>query len=154
MPSTPGQPCSTSDARLIGTDEPDVTDEEINAILNTDDHPMPSYEPKSEDWGRRANGRVVILDYGYGCDNEAEINAQREYYSPFPPRRAWRGHAALACRLNAPLRWPMGWLAARRTCGGLVVSGGGGSRRPIERKLLLHLVGVTGFEPATPTSRT
>ena len=103
MPSTPGQPCSTSDARLIGTDEPDVTDEEINAILNTDDHPMPSYEPKSEDWGRRANGRVVILDYGYGCDNEAEINAQREYYSPFPPQTRVAGTRGTSMPIERPL---------------------------------------------------
>src|SRR5437762_111722 len=55
----------------------DVTEEEIAAIENTDEHPRPSCEPKSEDWGRLKDGRVVMLDYGYACDTEAAIQAAR-----------------------------------------------------------------------------
>lgn len=64
----------------------DVTSEEINAIENNDDHPRPSCESKREDWGRLEDGRVVIVDYGYACDNEEAIRAERAYYERFAAR--------------------------------------------------------------------
>jgi hypothetical protein len=64
----------------------DVTAAEIAAIENNDDHPRPSCESKPEDWGRLEDGRVVMLDYGYACDNEDAIQEQRAYYERFPAR--------------------------------------------------------------------
>lgn len=64
----------------------DVTAEEIAAIENNDDHPRPSCESKPEDWGRLDDGHVVMLDYGYACDNEDAIGAERAYLDGFSRR--------------------------------------------------------------------
>lgn len=64
----------------------DVTAEEIATLENNDEHPRPECESKVEDWGRLEDGRVVILDYGYACDNEGAIRAARAYLDRFPPR--------------------------------------------------------------------
>ena len=64
----------------------DVSAEEIAAIENSDDHPRPSCESKPEHWGRLEDGQVVMLDYGYACDNEAAILEQRAYHQGFPTR--------------------------------------------------------------------
>lgn len=61
----------------------DVTEHEIVAIEDTDKHPWPSCESKPEDWGRLEDGRVVMLDYGYACDNEQAIRDMRTYYEGF-----------------------------------------------------------------------
>jgi hypothetical protein len=63
----------------------DVTFDEIRAFedawLDSQLAHLPSAEPKPEDWGHLADGRLVVCDYGYACDNEAEILRQREEYT-------------------------------------------------------------------------
>lgn len=61
----------------------DVSAEEIAAVENNHDHPRPACESKARDWGRLDDGRVVMLDYGYACDNEAAIRHERAYYQRF-----------------------------------------------------------------------
>jgi hypothetical protein len=64
----------------------DVTAAEIAAIENSDDHPRPSCESKPEDWGRLDDGRVVMLDYGYACESDDAIRAERAYLEGFRQR--------------------------------------------------------------------
>jgi hypothetical protein len=64
----------------------DVTDQEIAALELPDQHSWPSCESKPEDWGRLKDGQVVMLDYGYACDNEDAIRDQRAYYARFAAR--------------------------------------------------------------------
>lgn len=65
----------------------DVTFEEIKAFedawmdLESRRARLPSAEPKPEDWGHLKDGRLVVCDYGYACDNEAEIRRQRDEYA-------------------------------------------------------------------------
>jgi hypothetical protein len=64
----------------------DVTEAEIEAFTEDETHPPVTCEYKALDWGHLKDGRLVVVDYGYACDNENEIQRQRDYYAGFPDR--------------------------------------------------------------------
>jgi hypothetical protein len=58
----------------------DVTDAEVREFelrLLEEFKRIPSTESKAEDWGHLPDGRLVVCDYGYGCDSEEAIRKER-----------------------------------------------------------------------------
>lgn len=62
----------------------DASEEEIDAIQGKF-YPDATCEFKLEDWGH-VDGRLVVFDYGYACDNEGETLRQRAEYAAYPDR--------------------------------------------------------------------
>jgi hypothetical protein len=116
----------------------DVTAEEIAAIEDNDHHPRPPCESKPEDCGGAS--KTVLRGH-------ARLRLRvRQRAGHLGRARVLGGISGetLIIRRDKPHVLPAGFRGQLRRSG----------NEPISTKYLIRLVGVTGFEPATPTSRT